>query len=191
MRCVAGKTQFTPQEQQGYDLFRGKARCNDCHRDGGPGEDPLFTDFTAANIGTPANPRLPFYAENQPDALGYAANPAGSALSIPGWAGSWRSAACSAIHHRGCSLAQAGAGQFRPIPGADTAQCRQAAVSRICEILRPQRVFYEPQGDRAFLQHARRAAALQTARSRRGHAVLAGAGEHAEYQHEARSAICT
>jgi cytochrome c peroxidase len=73
----AKKAQFTAQEQQGYDLFRGKARCNECHRDGGPGEDPLFTDFTASNIGTPANPRLPYYAENQPDAFGYAANPDG------------------------------------------------------------------------------------------------------------------
>jgi cytochrome c peroxidase len=73
----AGQAQFTPQEQEGYALFRGKARCNECHRDGGPGEDPLFTDFTASNIGTPANPRLPYYAEQQPDARGYAANPAG------------------------------------------------------------------------------------------------------------------
>jgi cytochrome c peroxidase len=74
---LANKTQFTPQEQAGYDLFRGRAQCNACHRDGGPGEDPLFTDFTASNIGTPANPRLPYYAEQKPDALGYAANPAG------------------------------------------------------------------------------------------------------------------
>jgi len=53
---MANKAQFTPQEQVGYTLFRGKAKCNNCHRDGGPGEDPLFTDFTASNIGTPANP---------------------------------------------------------------------------------------------------------------------------------------
>jgi cytochrome c peroxidase len=77
---LAKKAQFTPQEQQGYDLFRGKARCNECHRDGGPGEDPLFTDFTASNIGTPANPRLPYYDENKPDGLGYAANPTGSSF---------------------------------------------------------------------------------------------------------------
>ena len=75
---LAGKAQFTTQEQAGYDLFRGKAQCNACHRDGGPGEDPLFTDFTASNIGTPANPRLPYYAEDRPDAFGYVANPAGS-----------------------------------------------------------------------------------------------------------------
>ena len=77
---LAKKAQFTPQEQQGYDLFRGKARCNECHRDGGPGEDPLFTDFTASNIGTPANSRLPYYEENKPDGLGYAANPTGSSF---------------------------------------------------------------------------------------------------------------
>jgi cytochrome c peroxidase len=74
---LAGKVQFTPDEQAGYALFRGKGNCNSCHRDGGPGEDPLFTDFTASNIGTPANPQLPYYVEDKPDAFGYAANPAG------------------------------------------------------------------------------------------------------------------
>jgi cytochrome c peroxidase len=77
---LAGRAQFTPQEQSGYDLFRGKAKCNACHRDGGPGEDPLFTDFTASNIGAPANPALPYYRENQSDALGYTANPAGASF---------------------------------------------------------------------------------------------------------------
>ena len=84
---MAGKAQFTPQEQAGYALFRGKAQCNSCHRDGGPGEDPLFTDFTASNIGTPANRILPYYAEQQPDARGYAANPAGSGYVDPGVGG--------------------------------------------------------------------------------------------------------
>jgi cytochrome c peroxidase len=83
----AGKAKFTPQEQLGYDLYRGKAQCNTCHRDGGPGEDPLFTDFTASNIGTPANPRLPYYAEQRADAHGYVANPAGPAYVDPGVAG--------------------------------------------------------------------------------------------------------
>jgi cytochrome c peroxidase len=83
----AGNATFAPQEQLGYDLFRGKARCNACHRDGGPGEDPLFTDFTASNIGTPANPRLPYYVEQQPDPRGYVANPAGAAYVDPGVAG--------------------------------------------------------------------------------------------------------
>jgi cytochrome c peroxidase len=84
---LAGKAQFTTQEQMGYALFRGKAQCNNCHRDGGPGEDPLFTDFTASNIGTPANRLLPYYAEQQPHAQGYAANPAGSGYVDPGVGG--------------------------------------------------------------------------------------------------------
>ena len=83
----AGKAHFTPPEQFGYELFRGRAKCNNCHRDGGPGEDPLFTDFTASTIGAPANPQLPYYAEQRPDANGYSANPAGSAYVDPGVAG--------------------------------------------------------------------------------------------------------
>jgi cytochrome c peroxidase len=74
---LAGKVKFTAQEKLGNDLFRGKAQCNNCHRDGGPGEEPMFTDFTASNIGSPANPRLPYYAEDRPDPRGYVANPAG------------------------------------------------------------------------------------------------------------------
>jgi cytochrome c peroxidase len=72
------KDQFTPQEKLGYELFRGKARCNECHRDGGPGEEPLFTDFTASNLGVPRNPGLQFYYEGQPDQSGYTPNVAGN-----------------------------------------------------------------------------------------------------------------
>jgi cytochrome c peroxidase len=68
---------FTPEEQSGYDLFRGKGRCNECHRDGGPGEEPLFTDFTASNLGTPANRAMPYYGEGAADQHGYVANPEG------------------------------------------------------------------------------------------------------------------
>ena len=77
----ASKVQFTPQEQEDT-ICSAARRMQRCHRDGGPGEDPLFTDFTASNIGTPANPRLPYYAENRPDALGYVANPLGRHLSM-------------------------------------------------------------------------------------------------------------
>jgi cytochrome c peroxidase len=85
---LAGKAQFTVQEHEGYTLFRDKAHCNSCHRDGGPGEDPLFTDFTASNIGAPANPLLPYYIEDQPDSLGYVANPSGR-LFVDGGVGSF------------------------------------------------------------------------------------------------------
>jgi len=74
----AEKDQFTQQEKLGYELFRGKARCNECHRDGGPGEEPLFTDFTASNLGVPGNPRLQFYYEGQPDQRGYTPDIAGN-----------------------------------------------------------------------------------------------------------------
>src|SRR5215469_2409490 len=114
---LAGKAQFTAQEQAGYDLFRGKAQCNACHRDGGPGEDPLFTDFTASNIGSPANPRLPYYAENRPDALGYVANPAGSSFVDRG-VGNFLTnghllSQPSAVDQRWLGLAQANQGRFQ------------------------------------------------------------------------------
>ena len=70
-----GKAQFSQQEQAGFDLFRGKAKCSACHEPAGAA--PLFTNFTASNTGVPANRRLPFYVESQPDAAGFAANPAG------------------------------------------------------------------------------------------------------------------
>jgi cytochrome c peroxidase len=73
----AGQAQFTTEERLGYTLFRTKARCNQCHRDGGPGEEPLFTDFTADNIGVPANRGLQFYYEEK-ESRGYIPNPLGS-----------------------------------------------------------------------------------------------------------------
>ncbi len=75
---LGGKATLTAQEQDGYAIFRGKGNCNTCHRDGGPGEEPLFTDFTASNIGTPANPLLPYYQEDKPDRFGYVANKDGA-----------------------------------------------------------------------------------------------------------------
>jgi cytochrome c peroxidase len=75
---MAGKARFTPDEETGYALFRSKTtHCNECHRDGGPGEEPLFTDFTASNLGLPPNPAIPFYDENMPDKFGYASNSLG------------------------------------------------------------------------------------------------------------------
>jgi cytochrome c peroxidase len=85
---MAGKARFTAQEQIGYALFRSKAtHCNECHRDGGPGEEPLFTDFTASNLGLPANPGIPYYKENTPDRFGYIANPNGRGFMDAGVGG--------------------------------------------------------------------------------------------------------
>jgi len=83
----AGHATFTPQEALGYRLFRGKARCNECHRDGGPGEEPLFTDFTSSNIGVPRNSALQFYSEGSSDHLGYTPNPDGTRYVDPGVGG--------------------------------------------------------------------------------------------------------
>ena len=59
---MAGKAKFTPDEDAGYQLFRSRAtHCNECHRDGGPGEEPLFTDFMASNLGLPPNHAMPYY----------------------------------------------------------------------------------------------------------------------------------
>jgi cytochrome c peroxidase len=81
---------LTADELAGWNLFRGKAKCNTCHLDGTenittgtitPADAadiaPLFTDFTSSNIGTPQNFALPFLFENHPDQFGYTANPAG------------------------------------------------------------------------------------------------------------------
>jgi cytochrome c peroxidase len=85
---MAGKAEFTPEQKMGYELFRSKVtHCNECHRDGGPGEEPLFTDFTASNLGVPPNPALPFYQENAPDQFGYTPNPEGLKYQDPGVGG--------------------------------------------------------------------------------------------------------
>ena len=92
---------LTADEQAGWDLFRGKAKCNTCHLDGtqnslqksgtgtngatAPGNAsnvaPLFTDFTSSNLGVPRNPDNPFYYENKPDASGFTPNPMGSGFT--------------------------------------------------------------------------------------------------------------
>jgi cytochrome c peroxidase len=85
---TAGKAKFTADENAGYQLFRSDAtHCNECHRDGGPGEEPLFTDFTASNLGLPPNPAMPYYGENHPDSFGFAANPLGASYLDAGVGG--------------------------------------------------------------------------------------------------------
>jgi cytochrome c peroxidase len=86
---LAGNATLTTAELNGYTLFNGKGRCNQCHLSGtavgstnsevAADVAPLFTDFTANNIGLPKNLALPFYCENKPDQFGYTANPMGFA----------------------------------------------------------------------------------------------------------------
>ena len=58
---LAGKVSFTAQEKLGMELFNdeNKGKCFLCHLSDGP--QPLFTDFTYDNLGTPRNPDNPFY----------------------------------------------------------------------------------------------------------------------------------
>jgi cytochrome c peroxidase len=95
---LADKYQMTPDEQAGYELFRGKGNCNSCHLDGrstapsatttssedtGTAADvaPLFTCFGSANLGLPKNPRDAFYFETTPDSFGFTPNPEGFAFT--------------------------------------------------------------------------------------------------------------
>ncbi|MDX2504946.1 MAG: cytochrome c peroxidase, partial [Gammaproteobacteria bacterium] len=62
----AGEYDFTPEEIQGRDIFRGKGKCGACHvGTKGPGDaPPLFTNFTYSNLGVPRNPENPFSIAN-------------------------------------------------------------------------------------------------------------------------------
>jgi len=62
----AGEYDFTPEEELGRQIFRGKGKCALCHvGTGGPGAPPpLFTDFTFDNLGVPKNPENPFLIAN-------------------------------------------------------------------------------------------------------------------------------
>jgi cytochrome c peroxidase len=87
---LAGNATLSATELAGYELFNGKAHCNQCHLSGtavdtlntqAPADvGPLFTDFTANNIGLPKNLALPYYCETKPDQYGYVANPMGFAF---------------------------------------------------------------------------------------------------------------
>jgi cytochrome c peroxidase len=87
---LAGNAQLTASEQRGYDLFNGKAKCNQCHLSGNAINStglasadvaPLFTDFTSNNIGVPKNLAIPYYCESTPDQYGFTANPQGFAAT--------------------------------------------------------------------------------------------------------------
>jgi cytochrome c peroxidase len=100
---LAGSYTLTPDEQAGYNLFRGKGNCNSCHLDGrstaptpqppdgtapnaedtgvAANKTPVFTCFGSANLGLPKNPRDSFYYETTPDSFGFTPNPEGFAYT--------------------------------------------------------------------------------------------------------------
>ncbi len=61
---IKGKVKLTDNEEKGLELFKGKAKCANCHliEDNPNGTPPLFTDFTFDNLGIPKNPQNPWYA---------------------------------------------------------------------------------------------------------------------------------
>jgi len=70
---VNGTAKFTKLEQDGFNVFWGKGRCNKCHTVNPRGKQALFTDYTFDNLGVPKNPENPFYfADPQFNPLGMA-----------------------------------------------------------------------------------------------------------------------
>jgi cytochrome c peroxidase len=62
---LRGEVKLTKLEKKGLAMFRGKARCDDCHVLGKRKDDepPLLTDNTYDNVGVPRNPANPFYGQ--------------------------------------------------------------------------------------------------------------------------------
>lgn len=57
-----GLATFTASELNGFNLFRGAAKCANCHVIANPTGGPaLFTNFKYFNIGVPINPQNPAY----------------------------------------------------------------------------------------------------------------------------------
>lgn len=48
---------LTSEEKRGFELFKGKGQCANCHTS--DGRNPAFTDFTYDNLGVPQNPENP------------------------------------------------------------------------------------------------------------------------------------
>ncbi|MGA8029916.1 MAG: cytochrome c peroxidase, partial [Bryobacteraceae bacterium] len=80
-----GQQVLSDDEQQGWELFDGKGKCNLCHLDSltafqsgqpmvstqnVPETEPLFADFAAFNLGLPKNDDIPFLYESKPDKYG-------------------------------------------------------------------------------------------------------------------------
>lgn len=61
---LTGRAKLTRQEKKGLELFKGKAKCSNCHTTKKTNHGrrlPLLTDFTYDNIGVPKNLENPFY----------------------------------------------------------------------------------------------------------------------------------
>ena len=182
---LSGKATLTAQEQRGYDLFRGKANCNTCHRDGGPGEEPFFTDFTASNIGAPADPLLPYYQEDHPDHFGYVANTYGASYVDLGVGAFLESKNClsrpSVPDANWVKHAAANYGRMQ-VPTLRNVDKRP--YPEFVQSLRTQWLFQEPRGDRSFLQHTGPASSMQARRRWGEKNMLASARNNLEHEYK-------
>lgn len=61
---MAGRDRFDESEQRGWELFKGKAMCNQCHSVEPNAMDGkiLFSDFSYHNLGVPRNEQNPYYS---------------------------------------------------------------------------------------------------------------------------------
>lgn len=64
----AGLASFTAQEEKGFALFTGRAKCAHCHSLGGGKRPDIFSDFSYHNIGLPRNTEYPFNLISNPEA---------------------------------------------------------------------------------------------------------------------------
>lgn len=88
---LRGEAAFTMQEQMGFMLFQGPARCDVCHSLAGP--RPVLTDFGYHNLGTPANPANPAH-DADPDFVDLGLGGTGGAAPGPAQWGRVRRASC-------------------------------------------------------------------------------------------------
>lgn len=60
---LRGQYRMTPEEEMGYELFKGKAQCSSCHslQPADAAGHVLLTDYSYHNLGLPKNPSNPFY----------------------------------------------------------------------------------------------------------------------------------
>ncbi len=94
---LRGETKLSKQELRGLKLFEAedKGNCAACHPSR-PTEDdsqPLFTDFTYDNLGTPRNPENPFYSlpsELNPDGFAFVDLGLGKTVNDPAQNGKFR-----------------------------------------------------------------------------------------------------
>lgn len=85
---VSGKANLTAEEQQGMELFQGKALCANCHimTDDPIAGKPVFTDYTYDNLGIPKNLNNRYYtipASYNPDGADFVDLGLGGFLNDP------------------------------------------------------------------------------------------------------------